>query len=320
MKARLLSRRLLLALLAVVLAGVAQPAFAGATITVLIGDGPNEGFNDPTPAVPVGGNAGTTLGQQRLIAFQHAANIWGSTIDSNVEIFIGASFDPLGPNVLGSAGAWDVFSDFSGTSQFPGAQFPETWYGSALADKRAGRDLDETSIDIVARFSSEFNFYLGLDNNHGAQNDLVAVLLHEFAHGLGFQNFVTEATGSNLGDPNDLVRYPFQTDIYSRYTLDVLTGKYWNEMSDAERAASAIRCGGVVWDGVKVKTGLPNVLSFGSPFLRIDTPAAVAGLYQFGSAQFGPPVGSPPSAVRSSSSTTALRPRATGANLSRLDP
>ncbi len=27
---------------------------------------PRKGFNDPTPAAPVGGNPGTTLGQQRL--------------------------------------------------------------------------------------------------------------------------------------------------------------------------------------------------------------------------------------------------------------
>ena len=36
---------------------------------------PGVGFNDPTPAGPVGGNTGTTLGEQRLIAFQHAASI-----------------------------------------------------------------------------------------------------------------------------------------------------------------------------------------------------------------------------------------------------
>ena len=55
-------------------------------ITVVNLDGPDEGFNDPTMAAPVGGNPGTTIGQQRLIAFQHAANIWASLITSPVEI------------------------------------------------------------------------------------------------------------------------------------------------------------------------------------------------------------------------------------------
>ena len=73
----------------------AVPVFGKATITILNADGPNEGFNDPTPAAPVGGNPGTTVGQQRLIAFQFAADIWGAALDSNVRIVIQANFDPL---------------------------------------------------------------------------------------------------------------------------------------------------------------------------------------------------------------------------------
>src|SRR5687767_11531911 len=64
--------------------GVAE-AYAG-TWTM-----PPEGFNDPTVVAPVGGNPGTTLGEQRLLAFQHAANIWAQTLDSGVEIRIEAS-------------------------------------------------------------------------------------------------------------------------------------------------------------------------------------------------------------------------------------
>jgi hypothetical protein len=238
-----LLRPTLLVLVALTFAsmGLPRPAGANARVIILIGDVEGEGFNDPTPVAPVGGNTGKTIGEQRQIAFQYAASIWASKIDSNVEIFVGAFFDELGANVLGQAGAWDVFSDFKGTPPFRGARFPHTWYGSPLADKLAGRDLDETAPDIFAQFSSDFDFYLGLDGNHGAKNDLVTVLLHEFAHGLGFQNFVSEATGTNFGDPSDLDRYPFQTDIYSRFTLDTLTGKHWNEMTDAERKASAVR-------------------------------------------------------------------------------
>src|SRR5689334_14366524 len=57
------------------------------------------GFNDPTPATPVGGNTGTTLGQQRLIAFEHAAKIWSARLDSAVPIRIRAQFTPLAANV-----------------------------------------------------------------------------------------------------------------------------------------------------------------------------------------------------------------------------
>src|SRR4026207_2315711 len=87
------------------------------------------GNTDPTPAAPVGGNTGTTLGQQRLIAFQHAVDIWSQRLDSTVPIFINAQFPPLAPNVLGSAGPVSVVRDF------PNAPRAGTWYHVALANK-----------------------------------------------------------------------------------------------------------------------------------------------------------------------------------------
>jgi PA domain len=49
----------------------------------------------------------------------------------------------------------------------------------------------------------------------------------------------------------------------------------------------------VVWDGANVTDHVPDVLSFGSPEVQVTTPAAIAGPYQFGTAGFGPPIGSP---------------------------
>src|SRR5688500_8056841 len=70
-------------------------AAAFATFEIIVADGPNEGFNDPTPVEPIGGNTGTTLGEQRLQALQHAADQWGAALDSTVVIRIEASFDPI---------------------------------------------------------------------------------------------------------------------------------------------------------------------------------------------------------------------------------
>ncbi|MBL8112833.1 MAG: peptidase, partial [Acidobacteria bacterium] len=55
------SRALLASLL--LLATSAAPA---ATITIINADPAGVGFNDPTPAAPVGGNMGMTIGEQRL--------------------------------------------------------------------------------------------------------------------------------------------------------------------------------------------------------------------------------------------------------------
>jgi PA domain len=259
-------------------------ATADANIVIVNLDGPGEGFNDPTRARPVGGNKGKTLGQQRLNAFRHAADIWGATLDSNVTIRIQAAFNPLAPGVLGSAGAISVSRDFSGVEQFPGAEFPDTWYGAALANKRAGVDLEPGTNDINAQFSSNFNFYLGLDNQHGPLPDLVAVLLHEFAHGLNFQTFYNRSNGSGFRG---------RTDIYATYLFDRTFGLTWPQMSNSQVAFSAINFGNLVWSGATVTEAVPAVLTLGNPEVDVLSPAAIARTYQFGTAAFGPPVGSP---------------------------
>src|SRR3954469_21442281 len=101
----------LLALAGLLLAG-SVPAFATANIVIVNTNASGVGFNDPTPAAPVGGNTGTTVGQQRLLAFQYAASIWGWILDSPVTVYIQSSFQPLTCTatsaVLGSAGAIQV--------------------------------------------------------------------------------------------------------------------------------------------------------------------------------------------------------------------
>ena len=291
-------RKGFLALVALLVVAAA-PAFGAATITIVNGNAPGVGFNDPTPAAPVGGNTGTTLGQQRLIAFQYAASIWGAALDSNVEIKILAAFVGLSCNatsaVLGSAGTIFIWSNFPGVPPFPGAEFPNTWYHQALANKRAGTQLNPNAdhADIRARFNvnlgnpgclTGIGWYLGLDNNHGTQIDLVTVLLHEFAHGLGFSQFASVTSGAQLSG---------LTDVYARNILDTTTGKTWDQMTNAERKASAINPRRVVWEGPEVTAAVPAVLSPGTPLLNVTSPPSISGVYAVGTASFGPPLASP---------------------------
>jgi len=258
---------------------------ARATIIIVNLDGIGEGFNDPTPVAPIGGNPGTTLGEQRLFAFNYAASLWARQLDSNVTIRIQAAFNPLGANVLGSAGTLNIFRDFTPQGLFPGPQFPATWYGGAIGDKRAGYDLNPGGNDINTQFSSDFNFYLGVDKNFGpGQYDLVTVLLHELGHGLGFQNFVSRTTGANQSG---------FTDIYSRFILDVTNGLYWDQMTDQQRLDSFVRYGKVVWTGPNVTANASKVLNLGSPDFRVTQPSNLSGSYQFGLADFGTPLGNP---------------------------
>ena len=291
----------------------ATEADAKATISIVVTDGAGEGFNDATPATPVGGNPGTTLGAQRLYAFTYAANLWAQQLDSNVTIVIEAAFNPLATNVLGSAGSKSVFRDFGSTGFFPGPEFPLTWYGGAIADKRAGYDLNPGVGDIVAQFNSDFTFYLGVDRNFGANPDLVTVLLHEFAHGLGFQNFVTESTGANF---NGI------TDVYSQYTYDKVLGKPWSQMTDIERQTSAVSWGNIVWTGTSVQRAVPGVLTLGSPEVSVTAPASVAKTYRFGTADFAPlrtPVTADAATPSDPLACTALPPSSLSGKIALID-
>ncbi|HEY2018856.1 MAG TPA: hypothetical protein VGH38_35365, partial [Bryobacteraceae bacterium] len=131
---------------------VLMPAVVkSATVTIINGDAAGVGFNEATAVAPVGGNNGTTLGQQRLNAFQAAANKWGATLASNVNIRVNAVWTALTCTtysaVLGSAGATEVFRDFAS------APVGGHWYAKALANKIAGTDLDPATVDISANFN-----------------------------------------------------------------------------------------------------------------------------------------------------------------------
>lgn len=283
------------------LAMLVPSSYAAATITIVNTDGPGEGFNDPTPAKPIGRNNGKTIGQQRLIAFQFAASIWGATLTDNVQIKIQSAFNPLpctaSTGVLGSAGAIQIVSDF------PGAAFPRTWYPVALGNKLANTDLipgpsGSNADDIGAQFNSSLGgtnpdgtpcltgtgWYYGLDGKHGTNIDLVTVLLHEFAHGLGFASFVDETNGTQIKN---------RTDIFSRQILDNTIGLTWDNMTAAQRKQSAINTRNVVWTGSHVTSSIPNVLQQGTPLLAVLSPAAIAANYQVGTASFGAPLASP---------------------------
>ncbi len=244
----------------VLLCALALAIPAHASIIIINGDDPGEGFNDSTPAVPVGGNTGITVGQQRLNAFEFAADIWESILDIFIPVQVVAKFDPLPcqttSGVLGSAGPSLV------TLNFVGAPRLNTWYVVALANQLAGVDLFPTQSDISATFQSNVgtpgclatsSWYYGLDNQAApGQIDLVVTLLHEFAHGLGFLSLANEQTGALFGG---------QIDVYSLFLFDRTVGKSWSDMSDGERVQSAINTGNLVWTGARVTTAAATLSS-----------------------------------------------------------
>lgn len=278
-------RRIVLITGLLLLAGAISAS--AATITILNADGAGEGFNDPMPAAPVGGNPGTTLGQQRLNVFQHAANIWGGLLPSGVTIVVRAQFNPqfcdATSAVLGSAGPSEVFMDF------PGNERASTWYHVALANKLANFDLNAGLHDINATFNSNINgngaclggrtWYYGFDGSEGNNIELLPVVLHELGHGLGFSTLVNQAGQEASGFD----------DLYESFIRDNTLDETWPDLTNAERAASAINNGNLVWNGAFVTAHAPLQLG-GAPTLYVNSGAGLPATMPLGTAGFGPPL------------------------------
>lgn len=286
-----------LALLGASLGWLGQ-AQAAATVVINNTNAAGVGFNDTTPVTPVGGNPGTTLGAQRLFAFTYAANLWGATLTSSQPIIINASMTPLTCTAtsatLGSAGSTSNFRNFAN------APLANTWYVYALANKLSGTYLGTANAgQITASFNSNLGlnanclpgrtWYLGLDGNHGTDVDFIPVLLHEMGHGIGFLTSTNGQTGAQNGG------FP---SVWDWYLMDASTGKLWKDMTNAERAASAISLDKLVWTGPIVTAAVPTVLTFGLASATFSGPATggagIVGTVRVGEADYGPALGTSP--------------------------
>lgn len=259
------------------------------TIIINNQDGVNEGLNDNTPAAPIGGNPGTTLGQLRLNVFQKAADIWAGLLTSNITIVVNAKMDPqtctATSAVLGSTSNNGLYRDFGG------APLANTWYVMCEANKLNNSDLDGGALnDMNITFNSNLNgqasclggigWYYGFDGNEGTNTEMLPVILHEMGHGLGFTSSLG-ATGVEPGSP------PFPT-VFERLMHDNTTNKQWDVMTNAERAASAINPNNVVFTGPCTTGHAPFVLT-GVAKMFVNSGGPLAPTYLLGLANFGPP-------------------------------
>ncbi len=183
-------------------------------------------------------------------AFEFAADIWETLVVSPVPIIVDAEFGPLGPGILGGAGPVTIFRDFTNAPR------SNTWYPVATANQLAQTDLDPSTADIQATFSSSFgNWYFGTDSNTPVDKiNFATIALHELGHGLGFTGSMRIDNGSdNFGCTGTeglgcfgFGGFPF---IYDQFTENGAGTALINFPNNSTDLASQLTSGTIYFDG-----------------------------------------------------------------------
>ncbi|VAW98157.1 hypothetical protein MNBD_GAMMA22-1191 [hydrothermal vent metagenome] len=252
-------------LLSLVLILPTPKAFAIATITIINADSAGEGLNDSTAFTAVVGNRASTLGQARLNAVQHAANLMGSIITSAIDIKVNVEFNSLGGGASSAplAGAAAAFVD----RNFTNAPVTNTWYPIALAEKISGANIATTGgtqeINMIVNVDVDGVFvlgtrkwYYGFDSNPpGTDIDFVTVALHELIHGLGFSSFVDLLTGVKLTSGG----IGYDDSFMRLLEHHGATPADYPSMTNTQRIAASVSDTLLHWTGANVSANLAAV-------------------------------------------------------------
>jgi hypothetical protein len=252
-------------------------------------DPADRGFLDPTPVPPVGGNPGTTVGQQRRLVLERALAIFAARLQSDQPVRVLATFngDDLACTataaVLGGAAA-DHAIRYAGPAGSPHPT-PGVLYHAALADSFAGGDAAPGEPDVVAHFNGrigtpgcgdDMRWYYGFDGQAPAGAvDLFTVVLHELAHALGFSDFTDRTTGEFARDQNGTE----MPGAFALFLYDNPSGKRWPALTPEQRLVSRQNNGNLLWDGPAaraVSASLPAACIGGGSRMRMFAPAAFA--------------------------------------------
>jgi hypothetical protein len=247
-------------------------------------------FDQSTPQINAPGNSGTTLGEQRRIAFEAALASWTPALASSVPIRISAEFLDFGCSGFAGTGAWTA-----SVRDAPNAFFAGTWEQVNMANARAGFRLPASvnnDFDARVRMNLVYddpdsgctplrNFYYGVDGQTPPPAGLLSFLalaVHEVGHTLGFGVLTNLETGQFSGG------FP---DSWAHFLMDSGSGLRWVEMNDGERAGSAISVDQLVWSGDYVIDALEPTL-IRPPQLQLDQPVSGETLFAANIHGFGP--------------------------------
>jgi hypothetical protein len=244
------------------------------------------GWNDATARAPVGGNTGTTLGQQRRNAMLEAARLLGAQLKSPVPIRVHACWrSDLGTGnsvTLAQAGAGDYVRSIKFLPR------NHTWYPITTATRLGGArycglvggpcDAYEVFADFNIHVDTpqalgSSSFYYGLAiGGPPTDSDFITTAMHEITHGLGFLSLVNDDPG-NGAIGREFVGYD---DVFEAHVVHVRSATDVARFSlgtNADRAAALTSISGLRWDEPEA------VLSSANRFAGMAFPDNLPRLY-----------------------------------------
>lgn len=113
--------------------------------------------------------------------FEAAIKKWESLMVSKQPIRVKASWASLSNTSLASSGSARVYKNFKN------AKYTEVWYPGPIAESISNSDLNNGDYDIIVNLNKNISWsYLTSGVAVTKKFDLMTIVLHEIAHGLGF--------------------------------------------------------------------------------------------------------------------------------------
>ena len=170
-------------------------------------------------------------------SIQRAIDTWSENFVSKVPINVNVTWTKA-PNstILASASAKNIFSNFNG------APDKTLYYPSALANALAGVDLNIAEPELEINVTTSDFWYYGLDGKcPSSKYDLVSVILHEMAHGLGFMS-------GTYYDPTTKVGRFLQPTAFDAY-VQVLDGRRLVDLPSPSLEIGSALTSTLLWSG-----------------------------------------------------------------------
>jgi len=212
------------------------------------------------------------LPREAQVAISHAVEIWSRNYSSVVPITLEVNWsDKLKPDILGSARPGEHFTKFTG------APDPDLWYPSTLANSLAKRDLNPRKSEIFLNINSKQNWHFDVGTSPSlSQYDLVSVILHEIAHGIGFLSNAEYETTFGTG-------YIFQPTVFDSL-VQIPDGRTFAEFCSRSTELGKAMLGPLSWAGtngtqanenIKISLFSPSTYESGSSIAHIE-PSSLA--------------------------------------------